>query len=151
VGKKELKEMILSLGNIIKEFAVYSGEVGDSLSGHIDKMIDSEAMDDFLKIKNDIILEADNIKEDTQSLKGELEKYKEKTIELTKRLEETEAEAFMDSLTGVYNRNAYNSEIIFFVKKIEKYKDPFGIIVLDIDHFKKVNDTYGHAKGDDIL
>jgi diguanylate cyclase len=149
--KAELKGMIVSLGNTIKEFAVYSGDVGDNLSGHIDKMRESEVTNDILEIKDHIISEANKIKEETQTLKVELEKYKEKTSELTKRLEKTEAEAFMDSLTGVFNRNAYNTEMARFIKEFERYKNPFSLVVLDIDHFKNVNDTYGHAIGDEIL
>ncbi len=149
--KKELREMVVSLGNTIKEFAVFSGGVDSNLTEHIDKMRQSEVTNDILEIKDQIISEANKIKEETQSLKVELDKYKEKTSELTKRLEQTEAEALIDSLTGVYNRNAYDSEIVRFIKEFERYKHPFAIVVLDIDHFKKVNDTYGHAKGDEIL
>ncbi len=149
--KKELKGMVVSLGDTIREFAVFSGGVGDSLTEHIDKMRESEVTNDILAIKDQIISEANKIKEETQTLKVELEKYKEKTSELTKRLEQTEAEALIDSLTGAYNRNAYNADIVRFIKEFERYKHPFALIVLDIDHFKKVNDTFGHAKGDEIL
>ncbi len=149
--KKELKEMVVSLGDTIKEFAVFSGGVGDSLTEHIDKMRVSEVTDNILEIKDQIISEANKIKEETQVLKVELEKYKEKTSELTKRLEQTEAEALIDSLTRVYNRNAYNLEINRFIKEFERYKHPFALVILDIDHFKKINDSYGHVKGDEIL
>jgi len=149
--KKELKGMVVTLGDTIKEFAVFSGGVGENLTEHIDKMRESEVTNEILEIKDQIISEANKIKEETQTLKVELDKYKEKTNELTKRLEQTEAEALVDSLTGAFNRNAYNAEIVRFIKEFERYKQPFAIVVLDIDHFKKVNDTYGHAKGDEIL
>jgi diguanylate cyclase len=149
--KKELKEMVVTLGDTIKEFAVFSGGVGENLTTHIDKMRESEVTNEILEIKDQIISEANKIKEETQTLKVELDKYKEKTSELTKRLEQSEADALIDSLTGAFNRNAYNIEIVRFIKEFERYKHPFAIVVLDIDHFKNVNDTYGHAKGDEIL
>jgi len=149
--KKELKEMVVTLGDTIKEFAVFSGGVGENLTAHIDKMRESEVTNEILEIKDQIISEANKIKEETQTLKVELDKYKEKTSELTKRLEQSEADALIDSLTGAFNRNAYNIEIVRFIKEFERYKYPFAIVILDIDYFKKVNDTYGHAKGDEIL
>ncbi|MCH4887592.1 sensor domain-containing diguanylate cyclase [Acidaminobacter sp. JC074] len=56
-----------------------------------------------------------------------------------------------DPLTGLYNRHyLYKyAESIFNIAKINQYK--IGIIVIDIDHFKKYNDTYGHKTGDEIL
>jgi diguanylate cyclase len=149
--KKELKGMVVSLGDTIKEFVVFSGGVGNNLTEHIDKMRESEVTNEILEIKDQIISEANKIKEETQTLKVELNKYKEKTSELTKRLEQSEADALIDNLTGAFNRNAYNIEIVRFIKEFERYKHPFAIVVLDIDHFKNVNDTYGHAKGDEIL
>jgi diguanylate cyclase len=147
----ELKEMVISLGDTIKEFVVFSGGVGDNLTEHFDKMRESDVTNEILKIKDQIISEANKIKEETQTLKVELDKYKEKTSELTKKLEKSESEALIDNLTGAFNRNAYNIEIVRFIKEFERYKQPFAVVVLDIDHFKKVNDTYGHAKGDEIL
>jgi two-component system cell cycle response regulator len=55
--------------------------------------------------------------------------------------------AFHDSLTGVYNRQRLN---IFLSAKIRS-QETFAFVMLDIDHFKSINDTYGHLVGDEIL
>lgn len=52
----------------------------------------------------------------------------------------------IDSLTGIYNR-----KIMKKIKKIDNRNNKFSIIAYDIDHFKNVNDTYGHATGDIVL
>lgn len=57
--------------------------------------------------------------------------------------------AFTDTLTGIYNRNAYNMHISDF-KRSEIYH-VMGIILFDIDNFKEINDTKGHLAGDDTL
>lgn len=64
---------------------------------------------------------------------------------------EFEDKATHDALTGVYNRSAFND---FFEKEVEyaKYHDiSLSLVIMDIDHFKDVNDTYGHLVGDLVL
>lgn len=52
-----------------------------------------------------------------------------------------------DPMTGLLNNGAYKEE----VQKLIDNGAPFGLLIVDIDHFKKVNDTYGHAVGDSVL
>ena len=52
-----------------------------------------------------------------------------------------------DGLTGIANRRAFDADM----NQLFKEKIPFSLILIDIDHFKRVNDTYGHLIGDDVL
>ncbi|MFK7737139.1 MAG: diguanylate cyclase [Pirellulaceae bacterium] len=61
------------------------------------------------------------------------------------------ASAIIDSLTGLKNRAAYDDEILGTIEYHYRNRRPFGILVIDIDHFKQVNDTHGHANGDEVL
>jgi len=61
------------------------------------------------------------------------------------------AQALVDPLTRVLNRNAYNLTLEQIIRDFRRYKDPTILIVADIDHFKKLNDNYGHKTGDRIL
>ncbi|HDP80722.1 MAG TPA: GGDEF domain-containing protein, partial [Spirochaetes bacterium] len=56
-----------------------------------------------------------------------------------------------DSLTRVHNRYSYNVIMEREVRRSQRYGSPLSLIVLDIDHFKKVNDTLGHKAGDSVL
>ena len=58
---------------------------------------------------------------------------------------------FNDPLTGVYNRRYFDLVLSKFIKKAAKYNIKFSVLMLDIDHFKKFNDTYGHDVGDKVL
>jgi len=62
-----------------------------------------------------------------------------------------EREKIIDPLTKLYNRRHFLEKINYFIDIYERYKRPFSLIFLDIDDFKKINDTYGHQKGDEIL
>jgi len=59
--------------------------------------------------------------------------------------------AVRDSLTGVYNRRHFNRSIDDEFYRLQRYGGTLSLIVLDIDHFKRINDTYGHMVGDAAL
>jgi len=65
-----------------------------------------------------------------------------------KRIEEL---SITDKLTGLYNRMKLDETMLIKVEEFKRYKTQFSIILLDIDDFKKVNDTYGHDVGDYVL
>lgn len=59
--------------------------------------------------------------------------------------------ATRDTLTGIYNRNKLNESISNQIANYKRYGRSFSLLMIDIDHFKNVNDTYGHDIGDYIL
>lgn len=62
-----------------------------------------------------------------------------------------ERQATTDTLTGVYNRHKFNELLDREVQEALRYQHTLSLIMFDIDHFKKVNDTYGHIAGDVVL
>jgi len=56
-----------------------------------------------------------------------------------------------DALTGLYNRRIFNELLKREFAKSQRHNYPLTLIVMDLDHFKKVNDTYGHQAGDEVL
>jgi diguanylate cyclase (GGDEF)-like protein/PAS domain S-box-containing protein len=67
------------------------------------------------------------------------------------RVKELEKLALLDNLTQLANRNYIEKEIQSRFEEKKRLNVPFGIFFIDIDHFKKFNDTYGHDVGDDVL
>ncbi len=59
--------------------------------------------------------------------------------------------ATKDGLTGLYNRRYLDMIIEEEIERAERYDIPFSIFILDLDHFKKINDDWGHPVGDTVL
>jgi len=59
--------------------------------------------------------------------------------------------ATIDSLTGTYNRHQTNEEIDIEIERASRYNVSFSLLMLDIDYFKNINDSYGHETGDYVL
>ena len=79
----------------------------------------------------------------------------EKILEQQKQLEAAnarlEALVVKDPLTDLFNRRAFNDQLAAEITHAVRYRSPLSLILIDIDHFKIYNDTYGHPAGDEIL
>lgn len=71
--------------------------------------------------------------------------------ELKKANEFLEYHATRDNLTKLYNRRRFNEFLEAEIERSRRYKIPLSLAMFDIDHFKKINDTYGHTTGDIVL
>lgn len=69
-------------------------------------------------------------------------------IEMEKNLEKL---ASTDKLTGIYNRHKFEEMFKIEIDRVLRYETPLTLIMFDIDHFKKVNDTFGHDVGDYVI
>ena len=72
-------------------------------------------------------------------------------LENTRLFEETRRLAMIDSLTQLYNRRHFMDLSRKEFERALRYQIPLSIIMIDIDHFKKINDTFGHLVGDQVL
>lgn len=66
-------------------------------------------------------------------------------------VEQVQKEIFRDDLTGLYNQRFLNITLQQKIKEYKRYNTPFTILFIDVDHFKKVNDSSGHLVGSSVL
>ncbi|NOQ31055.1 MAG: diguanylate cyclase [Helicobacteraceae bacterium] len=93
-----------------------------------------------------------NKSEELEELNKTLEqRVKVRTTELLELKDSFELLATTDSLTKLHNRYSLMNIVTSEISRSSRYETPLSLIMYDIDFFKKVNDTYGHSVGDDIL
>jgi diguanylate cyclase len=66
-------------------------------------------------------------------------------------LDRTRHEAFTDAVSGVFNRKAFDDKLRLLLGRWKRESESFVLIMADLDHFKWINDTHGHAVGDRVL
>ncbi len=118
-----------------------------NLSVHKTKLT-GESVNETVKL---ILKELQELKEQNTLLKKEIANYHREIKYLQNELASARAEANFDFLTGLVNRKRFERAIEDSIKDFHKKNYPFSIIFVDIDNFKKVNDTYGHLVGDIVL
>lgn len=77
--------------------------------------------------------------------------YSDQNLELQKNYEEIKRLSTIDPLTQIYNRLKFTERIRYEMESYKRYKRPLALVMFDIDHFKSVNDTFGHDVGDYVL
>lgn len=79
------------------------------------------------------------------------QRVQERTFELSVANQKLRELASTDGLTGVLNRRAFMEEASSLLQLAQRYNHPLSLLMIDADHFKKVNDNYGHQVGDRVL
>lgn len=79
------------------------------------------------------------------------EKVRLRTLELEAANRALDLQARTDALTGLLNRRGFESQMAFALALARRSSRPLSLITVDVDHFKRVNDTYGHEAGDEVL
>ncbi|WP_086934776.1 GGDEF domain-containing protein [Agarilytica rhodophyticola] len=94
---------------------------------------------------------SDSITDQLKSLINQVQSIESESKKTKALLEEERHRATHDALTGLPNREAYNERSFQELQRFNRYKRSLTLAVCDIDHFKKINDTYGHQAGDKVL
>lgn len=81
----------------------------------------------------------------------EEDKLRAMTESLSARSETLEHAALTDGLTGMQNRRYFDDALNEYLQEFRRIDKPVGLMILDLDHFKEINDTHGHDVGDEVL
>ncbi len=153
---RELKSYDPMKSNFSKKRIEGEGEISIIQNAVVDMVEKIQGYTDRL-FKLNLELEK-KVKERTETIENTNSQLR-KEIEERKRAEEAlkyanrmlEKLSTTDSLTGLYNRRVFEQNFNRFWKIAVRERSPISVILCDIDHFKKINDTYGHQAGDVCL
>jgi diguanylate cyclase (GGDEF)-like protein len=112
---------------------------------------DRELYSELRRLKNEHV----TMQRETSQIRASLEAQKQELLQANAELEATNrrlaALATQDDLTGLSNHRAFQERLTAEVRRADRYQAPLVLIMIDVDHFKQYNDTYGHPAGDTVL
>ncbi len=91
------------------------------------------------------------LKEANASLERTLEELEAKERELLDLNAQLERQATTDALTGLKNRVVFHNSLVEMIAVMTRQRTPLSLLLIDVDHFKRINDTHGHVEGDRVL
>jgi diguanylate cyclase (GGDEF)-like protein len=89
--------------------------------------------------------------DEEQALFAHLARGAGRTLTNVERHEQAQVQASTDELTGLANHRRFQEVMAAEIERSRRFGQPLGLVLLDIDDFKQVNDTHGHQRGDDVL
>ncbi len=153
--ESELKEIIPALAEQIKRFLEEEKVFDERIEKGVSRIREAVLFDDIETLKKevlagvqDVIIAIGKRKEVEEET---LKKMEEEVKKLSRDIAEVKMEARIDPLTGLYNRRAFDERIKEEVERAKKEKTPLALLMYDIDHFKNINDSFGHSIGDMVL
>lgn len=166
IDKQEFKSKIASLDKILDDIQTqidayikkFGGENDDSISAIRRGLKEIDTNDEYKSVKTKLEDMAVRVNASLQDFlsklnnsKNTIQSLKEQIKELQNQLEKSVAQASNDFLTGLYTKRAFESELARIDEEFLNKGTPYCLCFFDVDHFKNINDTYGHSAGDVIL
>jgi diguanylate cyclase len=146
-----LEELFKSTQGKIARVHAETQEYQSGLDSSTRQLEASQSQEEWLKIANRLLDETRQMHSNTERLTQELSKVYGELDHLRSQYHRARHESMCDPLTGVKNRRAFDMEIFNLCEQARKDKQPLSLLMVDIDHFKKINDTFGHITGDSVL
>jgi diguanylate cyclase len=150
VGARVIGE-IDDVMTLISDALGMSASYDDSLSGATQKLADANDRDQVKAIVEMLMTSTREMRETNKALEDRLALSKAEISNLQQSLEAIRTESLTDPLTGLGNRKYFDRSIEMAVQNALANGEPLSLLLLDIDHFKSFNDSYGHLTGDQVL
>ena len=147
-GLKELVQQTLSNVETTENTANISAA---NITDKSAKLSGADNIADVKEIVQGIIVETKQLVEASSGLKSRLHETNQEVESLRQELEHMKEAAKTDALTGLLNRRAFDMEMDSLITNAQASADTTFLLLLDIDHFKRINDSYGHLVGDKVL
>ncbi len=128
--------------------AVRYGKSLDGFSGRLARGIDGPELQ---QIVGAVLAETHKMRERSERIAGDIKESSLEIIELRRSLETVRREAHTDALTGIANRRSFDERLKATLREAKESSDTLSLLMIDIDHFKKFNDSFGHPLGDKVL
>lgn len=144
-----------SLARILQAVNDYSGEAAQynqELGQHVESLENSGNTDVPVQdMVQEIISRVASLRESGDKFSSRMDASRQEIEKLRKELDQATQESQNDFLTGIYNRKKLESELKKCIQQSSEEGEDLSLLMLDIDHFKRFNDQFGHLLGDEVL
>lgn len=144
---RELGVVVRTLEDVERDTAAY-GEALAGASGALETSTDESSL---RRMVEGLVSATARMQRRSRELERRLQETSSEVDQLRDNLEKVREEAMTDALTGVANRKRFDEAMRKSRRAAELQGDDFSLILCDIDHFKRFNDTWGHQTGDQII
>ena len=144
---QQLSSVAETIANAQKSQASYSDTLADATSG-LEQAADPKHLRSLVDTLKSATLQ---VHAENNTLEQRLGDSRQEIASLREHLEQVRRDAMTDALTSLANRKAFDEALQRTCEESDKSGAPVTLAVLDIDHFKRFNDTWGHQTGDQVL
>lgn len=143
----QLQGMFSGVGEFIASSGRFANKLDDARS-ELDVAVTLEQVRGTVEL---LVRENAAVSRESRELRASLEEAQARIAKMKESLDQARLAASTDPLTGVANRRSLDSHLAAEVGRSHDEQTPLCLIMADIDHFKSINDTYGHQAGDEVL
>ncbi len=149
--RNNLRQLLIDIFSQVAQLTEQAGEYESLVSRSVDKLSEGTSIQEIRTVVDDLIVETKKIGTSGRVTQEKLQEATEELESLKKEFEQAKAAALVDFLTGIANRKAFDMAITGSVQEAASDSEPLSLLLIDIDHFKRFNDEYGHIVGDEVL
>ncbi len=142
---------VTKLLTMLRQHADANGNFSTVLERAKEELHESLRAEQVRIIISYLMIENDKMKARTSNLQANLETSQKQIEKLKTNLATAEAQGLSDPLTGLKNRRGFDVVLAAHLATARSGGQPLSLVIADIDHFKSINDRYGHPAGDDVL
>ena len=145
------KRILSDMMHSVSTFAGTTALAGQNV-GHILQQLDDAASEEVVRLLAETLMQsAQSIKSSSETMTAKLAASQKEIMDLRENLARAVTESQRDFLTGVFNRKTFDKRLQECLTEAKQNGTELSLLMIDIDHFKQFNDSFGHLMGDEVI
>ena len=150
-AQEQTEALLKNLLSEVLETSSSAAAYNNNLKAYSSRIAEAEGIAELQSVVRDLLQDTAGMAKSSANLHAKLEQATHEAESLKQKLFDARMIAEIDALTGIRNRRGLDAELEALLETYESDGSRFSVIMVDVDHFKPFNDTYGHQLGDEAL